>query len=277
MSATGVHKSEDEDGVPAVEQILFKAPEMYVYKIPPRMSNLSYRADDWNINKWAWEGTLKLISVGTECTIRLEDSKSGELFAQASVKQDQPLPIEPVIDSSRFFVLRVEDTSSKQERHAFLGIGFRERTEAYDFQAALHDHVKFVKRAKEAEEVAEEYAKQPSKDYSLKPGEKITIKLDIPKKQQVQGGPGTLFKNFSGNLVEATEKGLVLKPPPKAAEPFFVRRPSGVQGSLDTNTKDQQGQSGAGVVGETSREAREQGKDEEVPPDDDFGDFQAAA
>jgi hypothetical protein len=43
----------------------------------------------------------------------------------------------------RFFVLRVEDTSSKQARHAFLGIGFRERTEAYDFQAALHDHVKY--------------------------------------------------------------------------------------------------------------------------------------
>jgi hypothetical protein len=45
----------------------------------------------------------------------------------------------------RFFVLRVEDTSSKQARHAFLGIGFRERTEAYDFQAALHDHVKYPK------------------------------------------------------------------------------------------------------------------------------------
>ncbi len=44
---------------------------------------------------------------------------------------------------TRFFVLRVEDTSSKHERHAFLGIGFRERTEAYDFQAALHDHVKY--------------------------------------------------------------------------------------------------------------------------------------
>lgn len=27
-------------------------------------------------------------------------------------------------------------------RHAFLGIGFRERPEAYDFQAALHDHMK---------------------------------------------------------------------------------------------------------------------------------------
>lgn len=29
-----------------------------------------------------------------------------------------------------------------RRRHAFIGIGFRERTEAYDFQAALHDHMK---------------------------------------------------------------------------------------------------------------------------------------
>ncbi len=39
-----------------------------------------------------------------------------------------------------------------------------------------------MKRSKEAEEVAEAYAQQPSKDYSIKPGEKITIKLDIPKR-----------------------------------------------------------------------------------------------
>jgi hypothetical protein len=33
-------------------------------------------------------------------------------------------------------------------RHAFIGIGFRERAEAYDFQAALHDHMKYVKTHK---------------------------------------------------------------------------------------------------------------------------------
>lgn len=49
------------------------------------------------------------------------------------------------------------------------------------FQSLTDGH-RFVKRAKEAEEVAVAYAQQPSKDYSLKPGEKITINLDIPKK-----------------------------------------------------------------------------------------------
>jgi hypothetical protein len=35
------------------------------------------RADEWDVNKWAWEGTLKVISKGEECIIRLEDKTTG--------------------------------------------------------------------------------------------------------------------------------------------------------------------------------------------------------
>ncbi|CAI9770768.1 unnamed protein product [Fraxinus pennsylvanica] len=69
----------------------------------------SYRADEWNVNKWAWEGTLKVISKGEECIIRLEDKKTGELYARAFLRDGEPHPVEPVIDSSRYFVLRVEE------------------------------------------------------------------------------------------------------------------------------------------------------------------------
>jgi hypothetical protein len=34
-------------------------------------------------------------------------------------------------------------TADGRQRHAFIGLGFRERPEAYDFQAALHDHTKY--------------------------------------------------------------------------------------------------------------------------------------
>ena len=43
----------------------------------------------------------------------------------------------------KFGFLLLENHAGGRLRHAFIGIGFRERTEAYDFQAALHDHMKY--------------------------------------------------------------------------------------------------------------------------------------
>jgi hypothetical protein len=35
------------------------------------------RADEWNVNKWAWEGALKVVSKGEDCIIKLEDKNTG--------------------------------------------------------------------------------------------------------------------------------------------------------------------------------------------------------
>ncbi|KAJ6744873.1 ATP-BINDING CASSETTE ABC TRANSPORTER-RELATED [Salix purpurea] len=72
-----------------------------MHKIPPRKSAASYRADEWDVNKWAWEGSLKVLSKGEECIIRLEDKITGELYALAFLRKGELLPVEPVIDSSR--------------------------------------------------------------------------------------------------------------------------------------------------------------------------------
>lgn len=113
--------------------------------------------------------------------------KTDALFAECTIPQDAPLTtvVEAVVDSSRYFALRIEDPVSR--RHAFIGVGFRERTEASDFNAALHEHTQYLRRKKEALQMRETYnstADEPGSsdsdsqsELSLKPGETITLKL----------------------------------------------------------------------------------------------------
>lgn len=50
--------------------------------------------------------------------------------------------IDSVIDSSRYFVLRIKDPNSSKV--AFIGIGFRERDTAVDFRECLNEYLRLV-------------------------------------------------------------------------------------------------------------------------------------
>lgn len=89
-----------------------------------------------------WRGRLRVIEKGSEvptaCFINLEDANSGELFAQSPYKPTKANPnggCEAVLDSSRYFALTVVDATSGQK--AYVGMGFPERTESFDFNVAL--------------------------------------------------------------------------------------------------------------------------------------------
>lgn len=272
--------NEIEDTEP-IELVLFQVPECYVYIIPPRMSAASYRADEWDVNKWAWEGILKVVSKGEECIIKLEDKNTGELYARAFLRNGEPHPVEAVIDSSRYFVLRIEENIDGRLRHAFIGIGFRERTEAYDFQAALHDHMKYLDKKKTAEEMEQHYQQSSSVDYSLKEGETLVLQI---KNNRSGGNVKSKFfeqgaNNSSEEKSEKRESIPCIKLPPPPPSPGSPVTPQ--KSPTDSPTKLSLEKS---AEVETSKIVKEETEHEKSPEnqsmqdvvDDDFGDFQAA-
>ncbi|GLT50248.1 hypothetical protein SLA2020_237460 [Shorea laevis] len=262
---------EENDESEAIELLLFQVSECYVYLIPPRKSASSYRADEWNVNKWAWEGTLKVISKGEECIIRLEDKSTGELYARAFLRNGEPHPVEPVIDSSRYFVLRVEENIGGRVRHAFIGIGFRERTEAYDFQAALHDHMKYLNKKRTAEEMEQQFQNTSSVDYSLKEGETLVLQIKTKggssaKSKILEQGVSSLSIEDKGKQKEAV---ISIKPPPPPPTPLS---PASTVEKASNNFSQKHSEGASSKEEDRSLESQ---STEDIP-DDDFGDFQAA-
>eukprot|EP01062_Namystynia_karyoxenos_P077179 TRINITY_DN7718_c0_g4_i1.p1 TRINITY_DN7718_c0_g4~~TRINITY_DN7718_c0_g4_i1.p1 ORF type:complete len:495 (+),score=108.86 TRINITY_DN7718_c0_g4_i1:111-1487(+) len=170
-----------------VTDTAFSCQNVKVFRLPTMKHAGGHRASDWQQNL-IWTGLCKVIITGTQATVRLEDPVTGELFGQAPVpvSSDASRVIEPAVDSSRYFVLRLED----QGRHAFVGLGFEEREDAFDFKVALTDH---KKQTQQAQTNAPVYT-GPKQDLSLKEGERITVNLGGKVKKQAdkvlgQDGP----------------------------------------------------------------------------------------
>ncbi|CAK9059300.1 unnamed protein product [Durusdinium trenchii] len=157
---------------PDVEYVLLNKRDAKVYKVPPAASASGHKASDWQ--EAIWRGNLRIVARGTELSIRLLDSSSGNLFAQCVIPDGlYEHYVERVVDSSRYWVLKIVNGP----RHAFIGFGFSERNDAFDFNACLADFkATFIDKVHEAK-AAEA---MPTKDLSLKEGE--TIKVSLPGK-----------------------------------------------------------------------------------------------
>ncbi|PWN37584.1 adaptin ear-binding coat-associated protein 1 NECAP-1 [Meira miltonrushii] len=183
------------------ETVLYVARECYVYKIPPRSSTAGYRAAEWgDMEAFLWKGRLRIIEHGQKCSIRLEDGNSGELFALCPYDISGQ-SVESVLDSSRYFVLRVESEDAQassdttKKKRAFIGMGFQDRSESFDFNVALQDWTKRAKAAKEAKDKPQSSSSAegdlvgttnepsphipagPKQDYSLKEGQTFSIQI----------------------------------------------------------------------------------------------------
>eukprot|EP00755_Sulcionema_specki_P028565 Sspe_Gene.90183::Locus_61794_Transcript_1_1_Confidence_1.000_Length_1526::g.90183::m.90183/K20069/NECAP1_2; adaptin ear-binding coat-associated protein 1/2 len=202
-----------------VEYTAFECEECNVYKIPP-MASGGHKAADWQ-NSLIWTGKCKVLVKGDKATVRLVDEK-GEVFAECPVHTGPNAQkcIDPVKDSSRYFVLRIEDRG----RHAFIGLGFKERGEAFDFSVAITDH----KRKAGVQQHAPVYT-GPKQDFSLKDGETIKVNLG-GKVKPAEKKDGE--RPASSGLPQPT--GLGLAPPPSTGGRNRRASPSSMQGQGQT-------------------------------------------
>lgn len=203
------------------EEVLCQIKECHVFRIPPRQSAEGYKAEGWTDNH-LWTGRCKVVARGEKCEVRLEDANTGKIFAVCPINTNKagPQAVEKVTDSSRYFVLRIEDPNTK--KHAFIGIGFAERGDAFDFNVALQEHQKHVERAKHP--IIED-SNEPAKDYSLDPDEKISVKINVKTKGKVSQATGTSNTFGSSNNNSAAPITSFLPPPPSASN----RRTGGSQ------------------------------------------------
>eukprot|EP00127_Corallochytrium_limacisporum_P005057 Clim_evm12s198 gene=Clim_evmTU12s198 len=195
-----------------MERVILVKPEVWVYQIPPRTTTRGQRAADWGLSSPMWKGRLRVMSKGKDLTVKMEDASSGQLFAAAPVDEFPGPAVEQVTDSSRYFVLRVSDG----DRHAFIGMGFLDRSDSFDFQVTLQDHFKHVKQE---EEMASIPAAERLQNYTPKHdvhslGTNETIKVNIKIGNKGAGGSQKPKSMGSGILPPPPGGGGFGLPPP---------------------------------------------------------------
>ncbi|XP_019628145.1 PREDICTED: adaptin ear-binding coat-associated protein 1-like [Branchiostoma belcheri] len=210
------------------ESIVCVKPEVFVYRIPPRPSNRGYRAADWKLDAPDYTGRMRIVAKGKNCVIKIEDKNSGELFAQAPVDAYPGVAVESVTDSSRYFVIRVQDDSG---RSAFIGMGFGDRGDSFDFNVALQDHFKWVRKSEQIEKEGTTDT-GPKLDLGFKEGQTITINIGKKKsgsKAKPSGGAGGFLPPPPGGKIPT------LTPPPGGAAPP-PQQPQSATGKSNVNS-----------------------------------------
>ncbi|KAL9612307.1 MAG: hypothetical protein Q9167_003086 [Letrouitia subvulpina] len=234
----------------SIQRNLFLCPLVHIYAIPPLRSLKGYSITSWTPltdptspssapirTRLRVLETAVSVSVsdnldpgdkGAEqekqqitTTILLEDPATNELFAAAPYAD--PAVVEPVLDSARFFALRVVGEGG---RKAVLGIGFEERSEAIDFGIALQEvrkvqgmmeHGRLDKKQRNGgggssrTRAEDEVQAEEKRDFSLKEGE--MIKIDVGGLGRRKGGGGNDEAKGTGSGEGAL---FSIKPPPQA-------------------------------------------------------------
>ena len=236
-----------------IQRTLFQTPTVHVYAIPPLTSTKGYNASSWTQPPYKQIFTARLRILETavpnlpsnttssagpsktaagesiSTSILLEDPETNALFAEAPYTS--PVAVSAALDSSRFFALRVVGDGG---RKATLGIGFEERSEAFDFGIALSEAAKVLGFGVKDEQQRASAGRdrgtvvkqkgEVKRDWRLKEGESIRVEIAGRGRrrdgEEERGG----IAPPSGGWAEGGGMGFL--PPPPSAEDMKEKRRS---------------------------------------------------
>lgn len=237
-----------------IEYTLLSRRDVNAFQVPPRTSSGGYRAEDWKTCMWS--GKLTVVAKGKDSIIRLLNTGTNELYLQSVIENgDYNRYVDRTLDSSRYFVVKV--VHPKTKKIAYIGFGFEDRNDAFDFNCALSDCKNSNAQCDGGIEIDESILKAHERDYTLKEGEKITINLD---KVNLKSKSAT---NKSENITVNTGSIGFLPPPPTATKTRVVPPPP--------DSKSEQKKS------EKSEPEKIDTEPDPFEGDDFFGDFQSAS
>ena len=73
-----------------LELRLFSCREAYLYRVPPA-TTVGHRAELWDVNKWLQEVAVRVVAIGDDCFVRLEEQETGESGAGCDQQQSSML------------------------------------------------------------------------------------------------------------------------------------------------------------------------------------------
>ncbi|KAE9341604.1 hypothetical protein PF008_g10546 [Phytophthora fragariae] len=216
-----------------LERALFSEKGVWFYQVPAtQVTSLAPRADAWDPEHPFLTGSVRVLQKGDACFVQLFEPVAAEqeeaaatptLFAQCPLQVTRELPLDvyvhDCVDSSRYFMLRVEDEQSG--RRAFVGIGFPDRTAAFNFKATLQDYAKYALRQLEVEQVeaaeqqtASDPASPKKPDLSLPEGTSIRINLKTNGSDDGERAATRRRRSSSGGGAVSPAKVPLIPPPP---------------------------------------------------------------
>ena len=211
MSSSSTSQTAEDAGIPnerseymkslqnkdVIERVRCVIKDAHVFKLPPRPTSGGWRGADWRDE--VWQGTVKVVERDEMTLVLLVDKVSGDIFAVCPIKDGA---VDRCVDSSRYFVLKIENDNG---RHMFVGVAFNERNDSFDFNTSLEDAKR--ERAAAKAPIQNKLPNLPEKDYSIKEGEKIHVKIkNISGRYGDSTGTSSNEKKSSSKSSSTTKK-----------------------------------------------------------------------